>query len=69
MGQEAIVVRLNFVFFTGSVSELYGQRMYFILIIIIQYDYIRLTVHNSFLKFVSLAMSVYLSSQFVQTPN
>jgi hypothetical protein len=28
-GQEALVVRLNFVFFTDSVSELYGQRMYF----------------------------------------
>jgi hypothetical protein len=28
MGQEALVVRLNFVFFTYSVSELYGQRMY-----------------------------------------
>jgi hypothetical protein len=27
-GQEASVVRLNFVFFTDSVSELYGQRMY-----------------------------------------
>jgi hypothetical protein len=27
-GQEALVVRLNFVFFTDSVSELYGQRMY-----------------------------------------
>jgi hypothetical protein len=27
-GQEALVVRLNFVFFTASVSELYGQRMY-----------------------------------------
>jgi hypothetical protein len=26
-GQEALVVRLNFVFFTDSVSELYGQRM------------------------------------------
>jgi hypothetical protein len=26
--QEALVVRLNFVFFTDSVSELYGQRMY-----------------------------------------
>jgi hypothetical protein len=27
-GQEALVVRMNFVFFTDSVSELYGQRMY-----------------------------------------
>jgi hypothetical protein len=27
-GQEALVVRLNFVFFTDSVSQLYGQRMY-----------------------------------------
>jgi hypothetical protein len=27
-GQEALVVMLNFVFFTDSVSELYGQRMY-----------------------------------------
>jgi hypothetical protein len=27
-GQEALVVRLNFVFFTDSVSELYGRRMY-----------------------------------------
>jgi len=27
-GEEALVVRLNFVFFTDSVSELYGQRMY-----------------------------------------
>jgi hypothetical protein len=27
-GQEALVVRLNFVSFTDSVSELYGQRMY-----------------------------------------
>jgi hypothetical protein len=27
-GQEALFVRLNFVFFTDSVSELYGQRMY-----------------------------------------
>jgi hypothetical protein len=27
-GQEALVVRLNFVFFTDSVSELYGQGMY-----------------------------------------
>jgi hypothetical protein len=26
--QEALVVRLNFVFLTDSVSELYGQRMY-----------------------------------------
>jgi hypothetical protein len=26
-GQEALVVRLNFVLFTDSVSELYGQRM------------------------------------------
>jgi hypothetical protein len=26
--QEASVVWLNFVFFTDSVSELYGQRMY-----------------------------------------
>jgi hypothetical protein len=26
-GQEALVVRLNFVFFTDSVSELYRQRM------------------------------------------
>jgi hypothetical protein len=30
-GQEALVVRLNFVFCTDSVSELYGQRMYVIL--------------------------------------
>jgi hypothetical protein len=29
MGQEALVVRLNFVFFTDSFSELYGQRMYY----------------------------------------
>jgi hypothetical protein len=29
MGQEALVVRLNFVVFTDSVSELYGKRMYF----------------------------------------
>jgi hypothetical protein len=28
-GQEALVVRLNFVSFTDSVSERYGQRMYF----------------------------------------
>jgi hypothetical protein len=27
-GQEALVVRLNSVFLTDSVSELYGQRMY-----------------------------------------
>jgi hypothetical protein len=27
-GQEALFVGLNFVFFTDSVSELYGQRMY-----------------------------------------
>jgi hypothetical protein len=27
-GQEALVVRLNFVFFTDPFSELYGQRMY-----------------------------------------
>jgi hypothetical protein len=27
-GQEALFVRLSFVFFTDSVSELYGQRMY-----------------------------------------
>jgi hypothetical protein len=27
-GQEALVVRLNFVFFTDLGSELYGQRMY-----------------------------------------
>jgi hypothetical protein len=27
-GQEALFVRLNFVFFTDSVSELYGQRMW-----------------------------------------
>jgi hypothetical protein len=27
--QEALVERLNFVFFTDSVSELYGQRMYY----------------------------------------
>jgi hypothetical protein len=26
-GQEALVVRLNFVFFKDSVSEIYGQRM------------------------------------------
>jgi hypothetical protein len=26
-GQKSLVVRLNFVFFTDSVSELYGQRM------------------------------------------
>jgi len=31
-GQEALVVRLNFVFFTDSVSELYGQMMYIMLI-------------------------------------
>jgi hypothetical protein len=29
-GQEALVARLNFVFFTDSVSELNGQRMYFV---------------------------------------
>jgi hypothetical protein len=28
-GQEALVVSLNFVFFTDSVSELYRQRMYY----------------------------------------
>jgi hypothetical protein len=28
-GQEALVVTLNFVFFTDPVSELYRQRMYF----------------------------------------
>jgi hypothetical protein len=27
-GQEALVARLNFVFFTDSVSDLYGERMY-----------------------------------------
>jgi hypothetical protein len=26
-GQEALVVKLNFVIFTDSISELYGQRM------------------------------------------
>jgi hypothetical protein len=26
-GQETLVVRLNFVFFKDSVSELYGQRI------------------------------------------
>jgi hypothetical protein len=30
-GQEALVVRLKFVFFTDSVSQLYGQRMYVLL--------------------------------------
>jgi hypothetical protein len=29
-GQEALLERMNFVFFTDSVSELYGQRMYLI---------------------------------------
>jgi hypothetical protein len=28
-GEEALFVRLNFIFFTDSLSELYGQRMYF----------------------------------------
>jgi hypothetical protein len=31
-GQEALVVRLNFVFFTDPVSELYGQRITFMII-------------------------------------
>jgi hypothetical protein len=33
-GQEALVVRLNFVLFTDSASELYGQRMYIFIYII-----------------------------------
>jgi hypothetical protein len=34
-GQEALVVRLNFVFFTDSVSELYGQRMYILCLFVV----------------------------------
>jgi hypothetical protein len=30
-GQKALVVRLNFVFFTDSVSELYGPMMYILI--------------------------------------
>jgi hypothetical protein len=66
-GQEALVVRLNFVFFTDSVAELYGQRMYLGLHV---YLYWILNINKNELRFsIHRINSIYMNNNYPYSTN